>query len=213
LGAAAGLLWTLAPVPGETGAFCCAMRRPNEWRPPLSALGGPSDCRACQSPCLEHYAATAPAWGWAGDRLVACGSFSAREADPCGAPHTIFRSNDLVRQTETLDQLELVHVQDVELPDLQLRHTLPWRHPGAGSNAVELKGSVTTLVPSRVTTDPPVRADFDWSAFSRRSLPQIAIHSRRRSAGKLGSTHIVKPDPSKTTVGLTMIGHGWRRSS
>lgn len=86
--------------------------------------------------------------------------------------------------------------------DNPLAASLP--RPGLGPNADGFEGIGQDARSLESQTDPPVAADFEWSAFSRRSLPRIANHSQRSCAGKRRPADIVKPDPSKTRHGAAM---------
>src|SRR5262245_54490268 len=69
--------------------------------------------RELRGPRLTHHAAAVPAWRRARDRIEAAGRIAADEADPRCTEHAILWASDRIGQTKALDQLALVHGQDV----------------------------------------------------------------------------------------------------
>jgi hypothetical protein len=177
---------------------------PRSW----SALRGPSHLQARQPPGLEHSAATAPAGRRARNRLVARGCLPARETDPCGAPHAILGSSDLVGQAETLDQLKLVHGPRCRAAPTAAA-TTPWR-PSLG----RIRGRTERNRIAGIGHDArslakldrsPVEADFERSAFSRRSLPRTATHARRPFVHKLAQPTLLSLIRAKQGTGRRPI--------
>ena len=154
-----------------------------------SAHRCPSRRRARQPPGLEHNAAATPAGCRTGHGLVAGGRLSARETDPRDTLQAILGPNDLVGQPEAPDQINFIHLSNVELTGRQLRQPLAASlsaASGAGPNAIGGEGIGNDARSLASATDPPHCSRLRVVCFlSRRSLPRTASHTRRRITDKL----------------------------